>query len=133
MSFTTVDRESWIGSTLIDPHDNKLGTIDELYFDLETDQPQWMLVKTGLFGTKRSLVPLTDARVTEGGIMTPFDKRQIDDAPRIGPTDDLPDDQVHELYRHYNLVYDAPVDADRTMVEPDSHTTMTHDTTTRFA
>src|SRR5215208_1330089 len=39
----------------------KIGTIEEIYLDTETNQPEWALVHTGLFGTKRSFVPLKEA------------------------------------------------------------------------
>ncbi|MEY2516341.1 MAG: hypothetical protein QOJ89_3699 [bacterium] len=104
------DCESWIGSTLIDGDDCKVGTIEEVYFDEQTDRPQWMVVKTGLLGSRHSFVPLASARLAGDVVETPYDKRQIVDAPRVDTADDLPDDQVVELYRYYALPYCDPVD-----------------------
>ena len=112
MSITTLDSESWIGLTLIDSEDRKLGKVEAIYVDAQTDQPQWMAVKTGLWGSERSFVPLADATPVGDAVRTPYVKRQIDDAPKLAAEEDLPDDQVVELYRYYGLDYDVPVDGD---------------------
>ena len=51
----------WEGRTLKDRNGDKIGKIDALYVDQETDKPEWALVNTGLFGTKSSFVPLAGA------------------------------------------------------------------------
>jgi hypothetical protein len=133
VSITTMDSESWIGRTLIDGDDRKLGTIEAIYCDAQTDQPQWMAVKTGLWGSKHSFVPLTDAMPVDDAIRTPYTKSQIDDAPRLAADEDLPDDQVIELYRYYDLAYDLPVDdrlpatAHGTQAEPETIVATEHE------
>ena len=42
---------------------DKIGTIEEIYLDAETNEPEWALVNTGLFGTKSTFVPLREASV----------------------------------------------------------------------
>lgn len=44
MSIDTMDCETWIDSTLIDRDDRKVGTIEAIYFDEDSGQPQWMAV-----------------------------------------------------------------------------------------
>jgi hypothetical protein len=112
MSITT-DSDSWIGCALTDSEDRKLGTIEEIYCDEQTGQPLWMVVKTGRFATKRSFVPLRNALPTDIAIVTPYDRHQIDDAPKLDAADELPDGQVRDLYRYYGLPFDAQVDSDQ--------------------
>lgn len=119
MSITTMDSESWFGRTLIDGDDRKLGTIEAIYLDAQTGRPQWMSVKTGRWGTKHNFVPLADATPVEDAIRTPYAKSQIDDAPRLAADEELADDRVVELYRHYGLAYDRPADGDDAIVERD--------------
>lgn len=104
------DCESWIGSIVLDADGVRVGTIESIYFDEQTDCPQWMVVRTGLFGVKHSFVPLADATLVVGAVRTPHDKRQIERAPKVDDADDVPDEQVVELYRYYGLPYAAPVD-----------------------
>ena len=59
---TREDVLSWRGRDLIDNDGDKIGSIDDIYLDRETDQPEWAVVTTGLFGTKRTFVPLSEAQ-----------------------------------------------------------------------
>jgi hypothetical protein len=39
--------QSWQGRTMVDPSGDKLGTIDTIYLDDETGQPEWATVTSG--------------------------------------------------------------------------------------
>jgi uncharacterized protein YrrD len=56
----------WHGRTLKDRNGDKIGKVDAVYLDEQTDKPEWALVNTGLFGTKsgscRSPAPRRRAR-----------------------------------------------------------------------
>ena len=71
----------WRGQELLDNDGQKIGTIEEIYLDTETDQPEWALVKTGLFGGKGTFVPLQQANPTGDGVQVPFEKSHVKDAP----------------------------------------------------
>src|SRR6478672_7510268 len=43
-----------IGHDVFDESGEKIGSASEVYLDDETGQPEWVTVKTGLFGTKES-------------------------------------------------------------------------------
>src|SRR5215212_9054915 len=55
----------WQGRTLVDRDGGRIGTIDAIYLDDRTGQPEWALVNTGLFGIKSSFVPLAQATQTD--------------------------------------------------------------------
>src|SRR5437763_13043357 len=57
----TTEAYDFRGRTLIDAEREKIGKIDELYYDREGGQPEWALVNTGLFGTKTTFVPIRSA------------------------------------------------------------------------
>lgn len=120
MSVMTMNAESWVGSVLDDLDGRRIGTIEAIYFDEQTSEPQWMVVKTGMFGTRHSFVPLDDARPMQDAIVTSHDKSEIDDAPKIALAEDLPDEQLHELYRYYGLPYDAPFETGRSRIAVES-------------
>ncbi len=40
----------WRGRTAVGVDGEKLGKIEEIYLDAETQRPEWALVNTGLFG-----------------------------------------------------------------------------------
>src|SRR3954452_22805754 len=102
---TKEDILSWRGQNLQGSDGEKLGTIEEIYLDDETREPEWALITTGLFGTKQSFVPLREASPSGEGIGVPFDKATVKDAPKIDPDGQLSHDEEAELYRHYGLEY----------------------------
>jgi len=102
---TREDVLSWRGRDLLDNDGDKIGSIDEIYLDRDTDQPEWAVVTTGLFGTKRTFVPLSDAQPSEDGIRVPFEKATVKDAPRIDPDGELTRDEERALYGHYGREY----------------------------
>ena len=55
-TYTRDDVLNWRGRDLYDTDGDKIGSIDEIYLDRETDDPEWAVVTTGLFGTKRTFV-----------------------------------------------------------------------------
>jgi uncharacterized protein (TIGR02271 family) len=97
--------QSWQGRTMVDPAGDKLGTIDAIYLDDETGQPEWALVYTGLFSTKAAFVPLAGAEATGDAIQVPYEKAQVSDAPSMEAGGQLSQDEEAELYRHYGLDY----------------------------
>jgi uncharacterized protein (TIGR02271 family) len=103
---TTQNVTEWRGQELLDNDGDKIGTIEEIYLDTDTDQPEWALVKTGLFGGKGTFVPLQQANPTGDGVQVPFEKAHVKDAPNIDPDGQLSRSEERTLYEHYGLGYD---------------------------
>jgi uncharacterized protein (TIGR02271 family) len=95
----------WQGRTLKDRNGDKIGTIDALYLDQQTDKPEWALVNTGLFGTKSSFVPLAGAAPRGEDVVVGVEAQQVKDAPRMAPDEELSEEQEAELFRHYGIDY----------------------------
>jgi PRC-barrel domain len=77
---------SWQGATLVDRDGSRVGTIDAIYVDDQTGEPEWALVNTGLFGTKSSFVPLAQASGSGDQVQVPYEKQLVKDAPGSTPT-----------------------------------------------
>src|SRR5215218_6078531 len=91
------------GQNLRDANGDKIGSIEEIYLDAESNEPEWALVNTGLFGTKSTFVPLRDASEAEGTLRVPVDKGTVKDAPKVDPDGELSQREEAELYRHYDI------------------------------
>ena len=102
---TRDDILSWRGQDLVDNEGSKIGAIEEIYLDTDTNQPEWALVNTGLFGSKSTFVPLQQAAREGDAVRVPYDKATIKDAPKIDPDGELSQQDEAELYRHYGLEY----------------------------
>jgi uncharacterized protein (TIGR02271 family) len=97
--------QSWQGRTMVDPAGDKLGTIDAIYLDDETGQPEWATVTRGLFSAKAAFVPLAQAQDTGDSVQVPYDKQQVTDAPSPQADGQLSQDEEAALYRHYGMEY----------------------------
>jgi uncharacterized protein (TIGR02271 family) len=98
---------SWQGATMVDRDGDRVGTIDAIYVDDQSGQPEWALVNTGLFGTKSTFVPIAQAASSGDQVQVPYEKQLIKDAPRIDPDGHLSEAEEQELWRHYGLDYGA--------------------------
>src|SRR3954465_3923776 len=89
-----------IGKDVYDESGEKIGSASEVYLDDESGQPEWVTVKTGLFGTKESFVPIRDADLTDDGLRVPVSKNRVKDAPKVDADGHLSPEEEHELYRY---------------------------------
>jgi len=99
------DMLSWRGQDLYDADGDKIGKVEEIYLDADTDKPEWALVHTGLFGSKQTFVPLRDAAASGDTPTVPYDKQTIKDAPKMDADGQLSQDEEAALYKHYGLEY----------------------------
>jgi uncharacterized protein (TIGR02271 family) len=97
---------TWHGRTLVDRDGSRIGSIDAIYLDDQTGQPEWALVNTGLFGTKSSFVPLAQATQSGDDVGVPYDQQLVNDAPQVDPDQHLSEAEERQLWRHYGLDYD---------------------------
>jgi uncharacterized protein (TIGR02271 family) len=95
----------WRGRTVTDRDGEKIGKLNEIYLDRETNQPEWALVNTGLLGTKSSFVPLKGAAPAGEDVRVAYAKDQVKDAPSVEADGQLSQLEESELYRHYGLEY----------------------------
>ena len=94
----------WRGREIVDADGDKVGTLEELFRDEDTNEPEWAAVRTGLFGTKLSFVPIQNAEPAGESVRVPFSKSQIKDAPKIDDSDgQLSQQEEAELYSHYGM------------------------------
>lgn len=97
------DIGSIVGATVHDSDGDKVGTVGQVYVDPETDAPLWATVKTGLFGTSESFVPLEGADWDRETLTVRYDKARVKDAPRVDADGALTEQEEDALYAHYGL------------------------------
>ena len=105
----TIDQaQSAFGQSVYGTDGDKIGRLGQAYVDDATGDLEWITVETGLFGTKESFVPVAAAELTGDGVVVPFTKDQVKDAPGMSPDDAglSPADEA-ELYSHYGLSYES--------------------------
>ncbi len=100
---TVEEFRSWTGRQAVGPDEDKIGKIDHLYLDRETGEPTFAAVKTGLFGSSDSLVPVEGAREHGEHIHFPYDKAKVKDAPNVEADGELSETEEARLYEYYGI------------------------------
>jgi uncharacterized protein (TIGR02271 family) len=104
------DISAVIGSTAVDSDGDKIGSVSEVYLDDQSGRPEWATVKTGMFGTKETFIPLADAQLDGESLRFPYDKAKVKDAPTIEAEGHLSPAEETELYRYYGIGEGTAVD-----------------------
>jgi uncharacterized protein (TIGR02271 family) len=114
---TTQDIQNWRGRTLVDGSGDKIGKIEDVYLDRSSGEPEWIAVKTGMFGSNVSFVPIRDASTEGDDIQVTHAKDLVKDAPNVEADGELSPEEERRLYQHYGRSdYDewTPDSEDRT-------------------
>jgi hypothetical protein len=99
----------WHGRDLIDCNGERIGKLEEVYFDVETDEPQFGTVKEGFIGRHLTFVPLTGITIGPNNLQVPVSKEQVNAAPNIAlQGGELSQADESALYHHYQLNYTPP-------------------------
>jgi uncharacterized protein (TIGR02271 family) len=100
---TSIDANTLSGATVRGSSGDKIGTVNQVYVDDQTGQPEWVTVRTGLFGTKESFVPLAAARFDGADLVVDATKDKVSGAPRVDEDGHLSEAQEDEIYRYYGI------------------------------
>ena len=99
----------WHGKDLIDRDGDKIGKLEDVYVDIETDEPIFGTVKEGLISRHLTFVPLEGITIGPENLQVAVSKEQVKDAPNIDMHgDELSQDGESALYHHYQLNYAPP-------------------------
>jgi uncharacterized protein (TIGR02271 family) len=98
---TSAPWDNLIGWTAIDADGEKIGKVGQVYVDEATGQPEWVTVRTGLFGTRESFAPLYNAKPGDGELRLAVTKHQVKDAPSLAADEQLSEAEIGTLYQHY--------------------------------
>jgi uncharacterized protein (TIGR02271 family) len=100
----------WGGHDLVGRDGVKAGSIVDLYVDEQTERPTWALVRTGLLGSRQTLVPLEQATVPlaavvsgGGSVQVPLESATILDAPSVALGEEISAAAAVALRRYYGL------------------------------
>jgi sporulation protein YlmC with PRC-barrel domain len=96
----------WRGKTLIDRDGEKIGKLQEVYVDVENDEPQFGTVKEGFIGRHLTFVPLGGIKIGPDDLRVPVSKEQVRTAPNIEQHgEELSQADESALYHHFELNY----------------------------
>ena len=103
MARNTFTADTLFGTTVTDNDGDKIGKVEDVYLDNASGQPEWVSVKTGLFGSNISLIPLAEATHSGDTLTVPFSKAKVKDAPNHDPGHELSESDEAQLYSYYGV------------------------------
>ena len=116
---------------VLGPNGDKIGSVGTFYLDDQTNEPAWVTVNTGLFGTSETFVPLSEATVEGIDVLVPYSKDEVKNAPQIESDGSISAEEEVTLYRYYGFTYDdGTSDADSLNADAGTDTIMESDTET---
>jgi sporulation protein YlmC with PRC-barrel domain len=96
----------WHGKQLVDVDGEKIGKLEDVYVDVETDVPQFATVKEGFIGRHLTFVPLGGIKVGPDELQVAVTKAQVQAAPNIEQHgEELSQEDESALYHHFELNY----------------------------
>ena len=105
---------------------SKIGSVEEIFYDADTNEPEWLGIGTGFFGTKRVLVPLAGASTASDGVTVPYSKDMVKASPDVDG-DEISEDLERQLYSYYGVSY-SDARSDSTLADGGSTGTVTGQT-----
>jgi uncharacterized protein (TIGR02271 family) len=97
-----------IGTTAYSADGDKLGKVGQLFLDDQTGRPEFVTVNTGLFGTKETFIPVSDATFNGDRLTLPYPKDKVKDAPNVDADGGhLDEAEEQRLYQYYGMGYDS--------------------------
>lgn len=99
----------WHGKMLLDSEGERIGKLQDVYVDVENDEPQFATVKEGLIGRHLTFVPLGGITIGPDDLQVAVTKEQVKSAPNIEQHgEELSQADESALYHHYELNYIPP-------------------------
>jgi uncharacterized protein YrrD len=96
----------WHGKMLVDRDGAKLGKLQDIYVDVETDEPQFATIKKGFIDRHLTFVPLTGMKIGPDDLQVTATKEQVRSAPEIEMHgEELSQANESTLYHHFEMNY----------------------------
>jgi uncharacterized protein YrrD len=103
------DATEWRGKMLLDRDGDRIGKLQDVYVDVETDEPQFGTVKEGFIGRHLTFVPLPGIQVGPDSLRVAATKDQVRSAPDIAMHgEELSQADESTLYHHFEMNYTPP-------------------------
>ena len=102
--FPVENLRDWRDKNVVDADDNKIGSLEAVYFDTGSDEPAFATVKIGMIGRHRLVfVPLDGASVSPDSVRVRYAKKQVQDAPSIDTDGELAAADEPAVFAYYGI------------------------------
>ncbi|KUG61906.1 hypothetical protein AVL61_11325 [Kocuria rosea subsp. polaris] len=109
----TYDVNALLSATAYGSDGDKIGKVEQVFLDDNTEEVTFVTVNTGLFGAKESFVPVDGAQQDGDRLVLPYTKDVVKDAPNVDADQHLSPAEEEEIYRYYKMNYSGADGGDR--------------------
>ncbi len=81
----------------------KVGSVQDIYYDESSSTPEWIGLGTGFFGMKRRVVPVETMQPEGEKIVVPCTKDKIENEPDFDLKDGISTDEERMLCDYFSL------------------------------
>jgi hypothetical protein len=104
MGFEAENIRDWQGKAVVDPAGGKIGDLEAVYVDTQSDEPAFATVVVGMIGRRRlTFVPLAGATVSPDHVRVTVAKDLARHAPSIDTDGELAAEDEPAIFEHYGL------------------------------
>ncbi len=102
---STQNMSEWKGKPLVDRDGEKLGKLEDVYVDTDSDEQLFGTIKEGVIGRHLTFVPLRGSTASPDHLQVTVSKKDVKDAPNIDSGGELSEEDEAQLFAHYGLDY----------------------------
>jgi PRC-barrel domain len=102
----------WIGRDVVDRDGEKVGKLEEVYYDTTDQAPTFVDIKSGAFGRSHSVAPLAGATLSRDYVRLDATKELIKDAPQDAAGGRLTGVDATAVLRHFGLPVTGGLDGE---------------------
>jgi sporulation protein YlmC with PRC-barrel domain len=95
----------WQGKDVLDLGGEKIGTVEDVYFDIETDEPRFLCVKAGWLRHRVVLIPAAGVTASPDHLTVAVTKGVAEKAPAMEHGGELSAEFEEKLFGYYELDY----------------------------
>lgn len=95
----------WQGKDVLDSVGEKIGDVEDVYFDIETDEPRFLCVKAGWLRHRVVLVPVAGVTASPDHLRVAVTKDVAEKAPAMELGGELSAEVEGRLFGYYALDY----------------------------
>lgn len=89
---------------VLDVEGKKIGEARHVFLDDRTGLPEWVTIRTSMFGSQETFVPIHEAHLVEDHLEVPYERTKVKEAPHVDVEQGhLSEQQEHQLYDFYGI------------------------------
>jgi hypothetical protein len=91
------------GTDVYSADGEKIGSVEEIYYDDQSGEPEWVGLGTGFLGMKRKVVPVEGLRREGDHLQVPFTKERIQNEPEYDFEEMISNEAESALCSYFGL------------------------------